>query len=71
MATTAPQPTAMPTRKMFNGAVGAVVTAGVQHAAINLAGDISWLSWLSHESVMSALPIIAFFAVGYMMEERA
>ncbi len=71
MANTAPQLTAKPTRKMFNGAVGAVITAGVQHAAINLAGDVSWLSWLGNDSVMSALPIIAFFGVGYMMEERA
>ena len=65
------QPTAMPTRKMFMGAVGSLVTAGVQHAAIHLAGDVSWLSWLNTEAAMSALPVIAFFGVGYLMKERA
>lgn len=71
MTTLVNQPTAMPTRKMFMGAVGSLATAGVQHLAINLAKDVSWLSWLSSEAAMSALPIIAFFGVGYFMKEKA
>ena len=64
------QPSAQPTRKMFMGAVAAVATAGLQHAAVNLASDVTWLAWLNGEAVKSALPIIAFFGVGYMMKER-
>ena len=65
------QPTAMPTRKMFLGAVGSLLTVAVQHMAVALASDIPSLSWLGEPAAMSALPVIAFFGVGYMFRDRA
>ena len=64
------QPTAAPSRKVFNGAVTAIVTAGLQHTVVALAGDVPALSWLGQDAVLTALPIIAGYAVSYYMAER-
>ena len=64
------QPTAAPTRKVFIGAITAVVTAGLQHTVVGIAGDVSWLSWLGNAEVMTGLPIIAGYGVSYLMKER-
>lgn len=65
------QPSAMPTRKMLAVAIAGVIAAALTRWFDQLAALTPWLDWLASDGVKAAVPVLAAFAAGYLVRERA
>lgn len=65
------QPSAMPTRKMLAVAIAGVIAAALTQWFDQLAALTPWLEWLASDGVKAAVPVLAAFAAGYLVRERA
>lgn len=71
MADLVTQPSALPTRKVFIGALAGLVTAAVQSWAADAAATVPQLSWLGGDVATAALPILVGYGVSYVIKDRA
>lgn len=69
MKTKVNQPSAMPTRKMFLGALGGFAAAGLTSLAANYAELYPTIAWLGEPDTAKMISIMAFFGVGYIFKE--
>lgn len=71
MADLASQPTARPTRKMLAAALSGIATAALmQWAGIAAETAPRWLGWLTGDLAQAGIPVVAAFAVGYLVRDR-
>ena len=63
------QPSKAPTRKMLAGAAAGIITAALQQWAIAVSDAVPALAFLGTPGVEELLPILAYFAAGYIVKE--
>lgn len=63
------QPSALPSRKVFLGAVAGFATAGITSVAANMAGKYEALAWLGDPEMSKWISVMAGFAVAYIFKE--